>query len=687
MYNVKDPPFTFKLVHNFLEDTYYNYIKQLIQTKHFHESCQSINNKIMIQKEHKIRQDYVLNNNECSVIDIPLIKKADCNCNLRERWRLLYYNGDLDENSFRGPHTDWTNYSNHRLMSIVIAISNENDYEGGELCFKDYDLKLKLQERSAIIFDSKLVHEVLPVTRGKRYVLQAFLFNDYGYSIKTNRLQTPIHNYALLEDKSSTIIENNNHSYEDFSVLYNKNAVHSKVCKNDMKYNIYYNINSLEDVKEKINTLKKKYNDLYCYTWHTNTISNTKWKNSLIIWNKETASNKKRYDINTWVNENNVVSGLIFYTIQEFNELKELNELNEIQEMNITDTLHAKYVHIISCNGGPGNQIVGIKELIMIGLTLNKNILLPPIIDHYTRQKKELMYWNFNEIFNIHDLIQLKNIKLMDSSDEEYHNLIHSSKKLYFCRHSKNLNLRMFEVLNIDPNTMEHITLEKRSFRSINDYECIETIQNEDIIHLVDLYNNTQISNCFWNGCDLCDLNVNLSTLYKEVCQYFDFSDCIKKYGDTFIFDNFNNKPFVSLHLRYPDYINTTKIKDINTLYDENTLYEEIVNICTKNNIPIENVFIATSNQNEIKKTNLIQCKVLETNTMYNRLESFIEQYICCMSNIFVYSGGIHAKPDHTHLRSTWSSFVIDYRSYKLNKENTTNIYLQKYFENIYINI
>ena len=41
---------------------------------------------------------------------------------------------------------------------------------------------------------------------------------------------------------------------------------------------------------------------------------------------------------------------------------------------------------------------------------------------------------------------------------------------------------------------------------------------------------------------------------------------------------------------------------------------------------------------------------------------TFIEQYICAMSEKFLYIGGGLAKPDHTHLRSTWSSFVIDYR-------------------------
>ena len=71
---------------------------------------------------------------------------------------------------------------------------------------------------------------------------------------------------------------------------------------------------------------------------------------------------------------------------------------------------------------------------------------------------------------------------------------------------------------------------------------------------------------------------------------------------------------------------------------------------------------------------------MLPLSTENDELESFIEQYICCRSNKFLYSGGIHAKPNHTHLRSTWSSFVLDYRYCILNKESSNNIYLSNYF-------
>ena len=131
------------------------------------------------------------------------LEKADCDCNLRERWRLLYYNGDNDEKAFRDEHTDWTHFSCHRRMSIIIGISDPSEYEGGELIFKNNNLKYKLGKGSAVIFDAKLVHEVLPVTKGKRYVLQAFLFNDSGYSFKKEK--NGIQHFKLLGKKEDTV--------------------------------------------------------------------------------------------------------------------------------------------------------------------------------------------------------------------------------------------------------------------------------------------------------------------------------------------------------------------------------------------------------------------------------------------------------------------------------------------------
>ena len=115
-------------------------------------------------------------------------------------------------------------------------------------------------------------------------------------------------------------------------------------------------------------------------------------------------------------------------------------------------------------------------------------------------------------------------------------------------------------------------------------------------------------------------------------------------------------------------------------LYNETDVKNYIVRLCKTYNISEKNVFIASNKQNLISKSELKHYKMLNPDSSYNELESFIEQYICCMSDKFLYTGGIHAKPEHKHLRSTWSSFVLDYRYCILNKAKQDNYYLTNCF-------
>ena len=133
--------------------------------------------------------------------------------------------------------------------------------------------------------------------------------------------------------------------------------------------------------------------------------------------------------------------------------------------------------------------------------------------------------------------------------------------------------------------------------------------------------------------------------------------------------------------MRYHDTDNKS-LKDINYSFNEEHIYNFINDLVKKYNIPITNVFIATNKPNIIDKTPLKSCKKLAYDIQNNEFESFIEQYICSMSEKFLYIGGGLAKPDHKHLRSTWSSFVIDYRLCKLNKNIEDNFYLINCFNN-----
>lgn len=87
------------------------------------------------------------------------------------------YNGEYK------PHADvfWLNDSAdyHRKLTVIIQLSNPNDYLGGD--FELYDVTYGLpkqeirQQGTLLIFPSLFKHAILPVTSGIRYSLTAWI--------------------------------------------------------------------------------------------------------------------------------------------------------------------------------------------------------------------------------------------------------------------------------------------------------------------------------------------------------------------------------------------------------------------------------------------------------------------------------------------------------------------------------
>jgi predicted 2-oxoglutarate/Fe(II)-dependent dioxygenase YbiX len=54
-----------------------------------------------------------------------------------------------------------------------------DDYDGGELRFPEYGTdRYRPAAGEALVFSGAHLHEVLPVSRGQRFVLLSFLFGD-----------------------------------------------------------------------------------------------------------------------------------------------------------------------------------------------------------------------------------------------------------------------------------------------------------------------------------------------------------------------------------------------------------------------------------------------------------------------------------------------------------------------------
>jgi predicted 2-oxoglutarate/Fe(II)-dependent dioxygenase YbiX len=77
------------------------------------------------------------------------------------------------------PHRDnESRDTQHRRFAMTLNL-NTGDYEGGALRFPEFGPDLYVPERGgAVIFSCSLLHEVTPVTRGRRYGLLGFFFGE-----------------------------------------------------------------------------------------------------------------------------------------------------------------------------------------------------------------------------------------------------------------------------------------------------------------------------------------------------------------------------------------------------------------------------------------------------------------------------------------------------------------------------
>lgn len=79
---------------------------------------------------------------------------------------------------FFSPHRDNLSPSTvHRRFALSLNLND--DYDGGEVRFSEFGpMRYRPPAGGALVFSGALLHEVLPVTRGRRFVLLSFLWGD-----------------------------------------------------------------------------------------------------------------------------------------------------------------------------------------------------------------------------------------------------------------------------------------------------------------------------------------------------------------------------------------------------------------------------------------------------------------------------------------------------------------------------
>ena len=114
---------------------------------------------------------------------LPEIHRAfHCPIKFVEEFKIVRY--DADPGGYFRPHRDNTTPGTaHRRFAMTLNL-NAEDYDGGELCFPEFDnATYKPATGEAAVFSCNLLHEATDVTKGQRFVLLSFMYDEPGRQV------------------------------------------------------------------------------------------------------------------------------------------------------------------------------------------------------------------------------------------------------------------------------------------------------------------------------------------------------------------------------------------------------------------------------------------------------------------------------------------------------------------------
>ncbi|RVT42017.1 2OG-Fe(II) oxygenase [Sphingobium algorifonticola] len=120
---------------------------------------------------------------------VPAIERAfQFRVTRMERYLLACY--DAETGGYFRPHKDNTTLGTaHRRFAVTINL-NAEDYDGGDLRFPQFGPRTyRAPTGGAIVFSCSLLHEATPITRGKRYALLPFLYDEAAAKVRLENAQ------------------------------------------------------------------------------------------------------------------------------------------------------------------------------------------------------------------------------------------------------------------------------------------------------------------------------------------------------------------------------------------------------------------------------------------------------------------------------------------------------------------
>lgn len=110
---------------------------------------------------------------------VPLIERfLNFQVTRLERYVVACYDGDGDGGFFRAHRDNTAAGTAHRRFACTINL-NAEDYEGGDLIFPEFGTRrYRAPTGGAVIFGCGMLHEALPVLRGRRYAFLPFFYDE-----------------------------------------------------------------------------------------------------------------------------------------------------------------------------------------------------------------------------------------------------------------------------------------------------------------------------------------------------------------------------------------------------------------------------------------------------------------------------------------------------------------------------
>lgn len=115
---------------------------------------------------------------------LPEIKKStQFQATRMERYIVCCYDSTTSDH-FRAHRDDTSKGTAHRRFAVSIHLNSE-EYEGGDVRFPEYGPETyRAPTGGAVVFSCPMLHEVVPVTKGRRFVFLPFLYDDAAAKIR-----------------------------------------------------------------------------------------------------------------------------------------------------------------------------------------------------------------------------------------------------------------------------------------------------------------------------------------------------------------------------------------------------------------------------------------------------------------------------------------------------------------------